>query len=163
MRRILTIFFCLSLLSLPLNVNAQISGASVSLECSETYMPTDPLAGGNESFECTVSNPTAYNENISIQVTGDGLEVNAPAYLNVSAGENANFNVSVAWDAGVDLDTVRSITTTATVTTMNDVPPPNSASSSVNTLFDFRYDYTANDVQLRLLRPHNTFNSKSER
>lgn len=144
MRRILTIFFCLSLLSLPLNVNAQISGASVSLECTETYMPTDPLAGGNESFECTVSNPTAYYENISIQVTGDGLEVNAPAYLNVSAGENANFNVSVAWDAGVNLDTVRSITTTATVTTMNDVPPPNSASSSVNTLFDFGHNYSAN-------------------
>ena len=127
-----------------MNANAQVSGAAVSLECSEIYMPTDPLAGGNESFECIVSNPTTYNENISIQVTGDGLEVNAPAYLNVSAGENVTFNVSVAWDAGVDPDTVRSITTTATVTTMNDVPPPNSASSSVNTLFDFGHNYSAN-------------------
>ena len=144
MRRILTILFCLSLLSLPMNANAQVAGAAVSLECSETYMPTDPLAAGNESFECIATNPTTYNETISIQVTGDGLEVNAPAYINVSAGENVTFNVSVAWDAGVDPDTVRSITTTATVTTMNDVPPPNSASSSVNTLFDFGHNYSAN-------------------
>jgi cyclophilin family peptidyl-prolyl cis-trans isomerase len=144
MRRILTILFCLSLLSLPMNANAQVAGAAVSLECSETYMPTDPLAAGNESFECIATNPTTYNETISIQVTGDGLEVNAPAYLNLPAGENATFYVSVAWDAGVDSDTVRSITTTATVTAMDDVPPPNSASSSVNTLFDFGHDYSAN-------------------
>ena len=107
-------------------------------------MPTDPLAGGNESFECTVSNPTTYTENISIGVTGDGLEVDAPAYLNVSAGGNVTFNVSVAWDAGVDPDSVRTITTTASVTAMNDVPPPNSASTSANTLFDFGHNYSAN-------------------
>jgi hypothetical protein len=127
-----------------MNANAQVAGAAVSLECSETYMPTDPLAAGNESFECIATNPTTYNETISIQVTGDGLEVNAPAYLNLPAGENATFYVSVAWDAGVDSDTVRSITTTATVTAMDDVPPPNSASSAVNTLFDFGHDYSAN-------------------
>tara|TARA_B110000444_G_scaffold261258_1_gene312175 strand:- start:27021 stop:28508 length:1488 start_codon:yes stop_codon:yes gene_type:complete len=127
-----------------MNANAQVSGAAVSLECSETYMPTDPLAGGNESFECIVSNPTTYTENISIGVTGDGLEVDAPAYLNVSAGGNVTFNVSVAWDAGVDPDSVRTITTTASVTAMNEVPPPNSASSSVNTLFDFGHNYSAN-------------------
>ena len=144
MRRILTILFCLSLLSLPMNANAQVSGAAVSLECTETYMPTDPLAGGNESFECTVSNPTTYPENISIQTTGDGLEVNAPAYLNVSAGENVTFNVSVAWNAGVAYNSARSITTTAVVSTINDVPPPNSASVSVNTLFDFSHNYSAN-------------------
>ena len=144
MRRILTILFCLSLLSLPMNANAQMTGAAVSLECTESYMPTDPLAGGNESFECTVSNPTSYTENISIGITGDGLEVDAPAYLNVSAGQTDTFNVSVAWDAGVEPDSVRSITTTATVTAMNDVPPPNSASASANTLFDFGHDYTAN-------------------
>lgn len=127
-----------------MNANAQVSGAAVSLECTESYMPTDPLAGGNESFECTVSNPTTYTENISIGVTGDGLEVDAPAYLNVSAGGNVTFNVSVAWDAGVEPDSIRSITTTATVTAMNDVPPPNSASASANTLFDFGHNYTAN-------------------
>ena len=69
MRRILTILFCLSLLNLPMNTNAQVAGAAVSLECSETYMPTDPLAAGNESFECIATNPTTYNETISIQVT----------------------------------------------------------------------------------------------
>jgi len=127
-----------------MNANAQMTGAAVSLECTESYMPTDPLAGGNESFECTVSNPTTYTENISIGVTGDGLEVDAPAYLNVSAGGNVTFNVSVAWDAGVDPDSVRTITTTASVTAMNDVPPPNSASTSANTLFDFGHNYSAN-------------------
>ena len=127
-----------------MNANAQVAGAAVSLECAETYMPSDPLAGGNESFECTVSNPTTYTENISIQITGDGLEVNAPAYINVSAGENVTFNVSVAWDAGVVPDSVRSITTSAVVSTINDIPPPNSATSSVNTLFDFGHDYSAN-------------------
>ena len=127
-----------------MNANAQTPSAAVSLECAENYMPSDPLAGGNESFECTVSNPTTYTENISIQITGDGLEVNAPAYLNVSAGENVTFNVSVAWNAGVDSNSARSITTTVVVSTINDVPPPNSASSSVNTLFDFGHDYSAN-------------------
>ena len=127
-----------------MNANAQVSGAAVSLECTDNYMPSDPLAGGNESFECTVSNPTSSTENISIQTTGDGLEVNAPAYLDVSAGENVTFNVSVAWDAGVDPNSVHGITTTATVYTVNDVPPPNSASESVNTLFDFGHNYSAN-------------------
>ena len=108
-----------------MNANAQVSGAAVSLECEGIQLiVTDPLAAANDSFECTVSNPTAY--------------------LNLPAGENATFYVSVAWDAGVDSDTVRSITTTATVTAMDDVPPPNSASSSVNTLFDFGHDYSAN-------------------
>lgn len=143
MRRILAIFFCLSLLSLPLNVNAQVSGASVSLECEDIpLIATDPLAGGNGSFECTVSNPTAYVEKIAIQLTGDGLATSGPGEIYVDAGQSETFNVTVAWNPSMQGN--RTITVSASVQELNNLPPPNTASSQVNTFIELDYDYSAN-------------------
>ena len=98
MRRILTILFCLSLLSLPMNANAQTSGAAINLECEGIQLiVTDPLAGANDSFECTVSNPTAYVEKIAIQATSNGLATFHPGDIYVDAGSSEIFNVTVAW------------------------------------------------------------------
>ena len=143
MRRILTILFCLSLLSLPMNANAQVSGAAVSLECEGIQLiVTDPLAAANDSFECTVSNPTAYVEKIAIQVTSDGLATSHPGDIYVDAGSSEVFNVTVAWNSQTGGN--RTITVSASVQELNNLPPPNQASSQVNTFIELDYDYSAN-------------------
>ena len=83
-----------------MNANAQISGAAVSLECEDSSLiVTDPLAGVNDSFECTVSNPTTYVEKISNSEShGDGLATSAPGDIYVDAGSSETFNVTVAWN-----------------------------------------------------------------
>ncbi|MDA8530351.1 peptidylprolyl isomerase [Candidatus Poseidonia alphae] len=143
MRRILTILFCLSLLGLPMNANAQISGAAVSLECEDSSLiVTDPLAGVNDSFECTVSNPTTYVEKVAIQVTSDGLATSAPGDIYVDAGSSETFNVTVAWNPSMQGN--RTITVSAQVQELNNLPPPNTASSQATTFIEFDYDYSAN-------------------
>ena len=143
MRRILTILFCLSLLSLPMNANAQTSGAAIDLQCEDFSLTTpDPIAGGNGSFECTVSNPTAYVEKIAIQVTSAGLATSGPGDIYVDAGSSETFNLTVAWNPSMQGN--RTITVSASVQELNNLPPPNQASSQANGLIQFDYDYSAN-------------------
>ena len=126
-----------------MNANAQISGAAVSLECEDSSLiVTDPLAGVNDSFECTVSNPTTYVEKVAIQVTSDGLATSAPGDIYVDAGSSETFNVTVAWNPSMQGN--RTITVSVDVQELNNLPPPNPASSQVTTFIEFDYDYSAN-------------------
>ena len=126
-----------------MNANAQVSGAAVSLECEDSSLiVTDPLAGVNDSFECTVSNPTTYVEKVAIQVTSDGLATSAPGDIYVDAGSSETFNVTVAWNPSMQGN--HTITVSVDVQELNNLPPPNPASSQVTTFIEFDYDYSAN-------------------
>jgi cyclophilin family peptidyl-prolyl cis-trans isomerase len=125
-------------------VNAQISGGSVELVCEEYADVVDPLASQGVTFSCTVSNPSTYEENISVQVTSDGLTTEAPAYITLQAGESGDLNVTIEWDAISHSGAVHAVETLVRVESINNVPPPNVVTASNITLVDLDYDYMSN-------------------
>lgn len=141
MRRFVILLVILGFLLTPITSHAQISGAAVSMTCDGALAPEDPLAGGNESFMCTVSNPTAYVEKVAIQITSDGLASSAPGELYIEAGQEESFNVTIGWNPGM-YNEVRKITVSVTVQELNNAPPPNAASSQRSTFFDLTMNYS---------------------
>ena len=139
---VVLIAFCMCAFVSP--ISAQVTGAAVSLDCGETtQVPIDPIGNLNYTFECTISNPTAYEERIAIQYSMAGLASSGPAEVNVEAGSNESFNVSVMWNQEMHNE-VRQMTVSATVQELNDVPPPNTATAQYDGVLDLGYNYTEN-------------------
>jgi cyclophilin family peptidyl-prolyl cis-trans isomerase len=142
MKRTALLVCCLFALTMPLPSTAQVSGAAVSLTCGDSiHIPNDPIGSQNYTFECTVSNPTAYIEKVSIQYTMSGLENYGPNELYIEAGSEESFSVSVLWNIGM-LDEQRQITVSAQVQELNNLPPPNTASSQYSGTLDLGYNYS---------------------
>ena len=144
MKRFLTLLICVGLLSFVLPSSAQISGAAVSLVCDETHTPVDPIGIQTHTFQCTVSNPTAYVENISIEMSSESLETTVPPYLEVGAGQEETFDATVNWTS-TNIGEFIQMNITASVQELNNLPPPNTASSEYNGVLDLDYNYTDND------------------
>ena len=143
MRSLLVAIICASLLVVPLPATGQVSGAAVSMICDDTMLVNDPLAGGSQNFSCTVSNPTAYVEKIAIQVTGDGLATAAPDDMYVGAGAEETFNVTIQWNPMMFLTLQnRTVTVSAQVQELNNLPPPNTASAQNTTVLDVDSAYS---------------------
>ena len=121
--------------------SAQTVTASVELTCTSPYpsgaidVEVHPGATLTGYSMCTVSNPTIHNEKISIQVQADGLAVAAPGTITLGPGQEADFQVTVRADSRMQMSS-RSLTTTAQVTEMSGVPPPNIAESTVNQIIN---------------------------
>ena len=123
------------------NTAAQSVTPAVELTCSspdpsgsvevEVY-PGATLTG---YADCTVSNPTIYQEKIQIQVQADGLAVAAPGTIIVGAGGEEDFQVTVRADSRMTMSS-RQLTVTATVTEANGAPPPNIAESQSNLIIN---------------------------
>lgn len=144
MQRFVTLLICVGLLPFALPSSGQVSGAAVSLVCDEVHSPVDPIGVQSLTFLCTVSNPTAYVENITIEMSSETLNVSVPSYLVVNASQDESFNATVNWTStniGEQLDLVIS----ATVVEINNVPPPNNATSQYNGVLDLDYNYSDND------------------
>ena len=144
MKRFLTLLICVSLLSFVAPSSAQISGAAVSLICDETHTPADPIGRQSHSFQCTVSNPTAYVENVSIEISSESLDTIVPPYLEVGAGQEETFNATVNWTS-MNIGELIQMNITANVQELNNLPPPNTASAEYNGVLDLDYNYTDND------------------
>ena len=135
-------FICVGLCSFVSPTSGQVSGAAVSLDCGEAiHLPIDPLGIQNYTFTCTVSNPTAYVEKIAIQTTADGLAIQAPGDVYVDGGSEETFNVSIMWNPGM-YNEERQITVSASVQELNNLPPPNTASSQYSGTLSLTYDYS---------------------
>ena len=145
MKRTVLLVCCLLALTMPLPSTAQVSGAAVSLTCPEPIEPDDPLGNNNTTYQCTVSNPTAYVENISFEVQSDHLNALTVSYLLVGAGQEEPVDVEVSWDNATQTGAVYVVQLTATVQELNDMPPPNTASSQVNSIVDLDHDYATNE------------------
>ena len=121
--------------------SAQTVTASVELTCTSPYpsgaidVEVHPGATLTGYSVCTVSNPTIHNEKISIQVQADGLAVAAPGTITLGPGQEADFQVTVRADSRMTMSS-RSLSTTAQVTEMSGVPPPNIAESTVNQIIN---------------------------
>jgi cyclophilin family peptidyl-prolyl cis-trans isomerase len=131
-RQLLFAFFLLSSLMVVPHTQSQLSGAAVTLVCDEVLLLDDSLSFGQDSFECTVSNPTAYVEKIIIGVQSSSVFTDSPEDLYVGAGDDVTFEVNVSWQEGLfSIDTITQyITVTASVQELNNLPPPNTAYST---------------------------------
>ena len=82
-----------------------------------------------------MSNPTAYVEKVAIQVTSDGLATAAPGDMYVGASQEVDFQVVVRANPYMQMQS-RQLTVSAQVQEINNLPPPNTASSQVNALIN---------------------------
>lgn len=125
------------------DVEAQSATAAVDLTCTSPYnsgaieIEVYPGATLTGYSICTVSNPSVHNEKISIQVQADGLASAAPGTINLAPGAEEDFQVTVRAESRMAMSS-RVLTTTATVTEMNGVPPPNVAESTVNQIISIK-------------------------
>jgi cyclophilin family peptidyl-prolyl cis-trans isomerase len=140
MKRTALLVCCLFALTMPLPSTAQVSGAAVSMTCPDTVDVNDPLGNNNTTYQCTVSNPTAYVENISFEVQSDHLNALTVSYLLVGAGQEEPVDVEVSWDSATQTGAVYVVQLSATVQELNNLPPPNTASSQVNSIVDLDHD-----------------------
>ena len=144
MNRIIVLLMCIALCAFATPASSQVSGAAVSLDCGDaTHTPVDPIGNQTYTFECTVSNPTSYEEKIGIQIYGDGLGTEGPGGMYLDAGSNETFNVSVSWNPEM-FDDEREISVSAHVQQLNGLPPPNTASSQYSGTLDLGYNYSQN-------------------
>ena len=133
---LLGIYFC-SLMVVAVPASAQISGAAVSMTCAPGQIQVEVKPGATLTgyTTCTVSNPTAYVEKVAIQVTSDGLATAAPGDMYVGAGQEVDFQVVVRANPYMQMQS-RQLTVSAQVQELNNLPPPNTASSQVNALIN---------------------------
>ena len=133
---LLSIYLC-SLLLVAVPASAQISGAAVSMTCAPGQIQVEVKPGATLTgyTTCTVTNPTTYVEKVNIQVTSDGLATAAPGDLYVGAGQEVDFQVVVRANPYMQMQS-RQLTVSADVQELNNLPPPNPASSSVNALIN---------------------------
>ena len=133
---LLGIYFC-SLMVVAVPASAQVSGAAVSMTCAPGQIQVEVKPGATLTgyTTCTVSNPTAYVEKVAIQVTSDGLATAAPGDMYVGASQEVDFPVVVRANPYMQMQS-RQLTVSAQVQEINNLPPPNTASSQVNALIN---------------------------
>ena len=107
--------------------------AAVSVTCAPISINVEVKPGSTYSgfTTCTATNPTAYQEKISINVQADGLATAAPGDMYVGASDSVDFQVSVRATPYMRMD-ARTLSVSATVQEINGFPPANSASSNNN-------------------------------
>jgi hypothetical protein len=133
---LLGIYLC-SLLVVAVPASAQFSGAAVSMTCAPGQIQVEVKPGATLTgyTTCTVSNPTTYVEKVAIRVTSDGLATAAPGDMYVGAGQEVDFQVVVRANPYMQMQS-RQLTVSAEVQEINNVPPPNIATSQVNALIN---------------------------
>lgn len=108
--------------------SAQTPTAAVSISCDE-ILENVPI--GNVTILCTVTNPTAYIEKVSISVAGGILSVSHPGDVLVESGQDVEFHVNGTLGSSDSFHQLTEVELeiSATVTEMNGVPPINVATS----------------------------------
>ena len=107
--------------------------AAISVTCAPSNINVEVKPGSTYSgfTTCTATNPTAYQEKISINVQADGLATAAPGDMYVGASDSVDFQISVRATPYMRMD-ARTLSVSATVQEINGFPPANSASSNNN-------------------------------
>ncbi|MDB4758349.1 peptidylprolyl isomerase [Candidatus Poseidoniaceae archaeon] len=128
MNRVLTALACLTLLlvSVPLT-SAQAPTAAVSMTCDQgVHEFTDSLSNQSIIIECTVSNPTTYQEKISF--SSDSVEFGVQGndvYVGGNSDATVNLTLTSIERVGKYLNSSASIK--AIVQEINSLPPANTA------------------------------------
>ena len=107
--------------------------AAISVTCAPSNINVEVKPGSTYSgfTTCTATNPTAYQEKISILVTSDNLATASPGDMYIGQDSSVDFQVSVRATPYMRMD-ARTLSVSATVQEINGFPPANSASSNNN-------------------------------
>ena len=125
--------YIFSMLSVAAPAAAQIPTAAISVTCAPININVEVKPGSTYSgfTTCTASNPTNYQEKISIIVTSDNLATAAPGDMYIGGGQDVDFQISVRATPYMAMQS-RTLSVSATVQEIQSAPPPNSASSQNN-------------------------------
>lgn len=153
-RRIFCLIMILLLSHLPIIESASAQWApAVNLEC-QAVNPSGNLEinvtnGSNitDYANCTVSNPSMYQEKIRILIQSNSLAVAAPSEINIAANSEVDFDVTVKADASTKVNHTIKLTIIAEVEEANGLPPPNSASDESNLLVEITVYEEANETE----------------
>ena len=128
------------------NVQAQESIAAISIgRCDQSSFDVYPGANTTSIVNCTLHNPTEYDEKIELSISNipDGFtaELVDGNVTVVAAGSSKNFTIEM--NATVGMKLTYYVTITATVIEANGSPPPNTSSSNYNVglLINEYHDY----------------------
>jgi hypothetical protein len=129
---LLALYLC-SVMVVAVPASAQLPTAAVSLSCAPISINIEVKPGStyNGYTTCTATNPTAYQEKVSILVTSDGLATAAPGDMYIGGNSEVDFQISVRATPYMVMQS-RTLSVSATVQEMNGAPPPNQASSQNN-------------------------------
>ena len=129
---LLALYLC-SVMIVAVPASAQAPTAAISLSCAPISINIEVKPGStyNGFTTCTASNPTTWQEKISILVTSDGLATAAPGDMYIGAGAEVDFQISVRATPYMVMQS-RTLSVSATVQEINSLPPPNVASSQNN-------------------------------
>jgi hypothetical protein len=111
--------------------------AAISVTCAPAIINVEVSPGSTYSgfTTCSASNPTAYQEKISLNVQAEGLATAAPGDMYVGADDSVDFQISVRAVPYMMMDS-RTLEVQATVQEINGVPPLNPASSKTNMIIN---------------------------
>ena len=113
--------------------NAQVSPfAAVSIDCDDQiYEFQDSLTNESVVVQCTIANPTAWAEVISLSSSTTGFTIEMETF-EVGSYSEQTINVTLTNAERVGKSTISNATVNATVIELNDAPPPNDAHAESN-------------------------------
>ena len=129
--------FSMLLVAAPAAAQNPTPTAAISVTCAPAIINVEVSPGSTYSgfTTCSASNPTAYQEKISLNVQAEGLATAAPGDMYVGADDSVDFQISVRAVPYMMMDS-RTLEVQATVQEINGVPPLNPASSKTNMIIN---------------------------
>lgn len=112
----------------------------ITLTCNDQIISIDVAPGKTRdgSTMCSVQNPTAYDETVSIQiVSSPGIAVAASGTLSIGAGQTADFPIGVLAPVKAEMKD-HPITVTATVTHVNGITNTQSTTQNMNMIVSIK-------------------------
>ena len=122
------------------SAQAQSVTPMITLTCNDQIIKIDVAPGKTRdgSTMCSVQNPTAYDETVSIQITASpGIAVAASGTLSIGAGQTADFPIGVLAPVKAEMKD-HPITVRATVTHVNGVTNTQSTIQEMNMIVSIK-------------------------
>ena len=144
-KSILIVFFLFTI-SISSVVNSQGPNPTINLSC-ESLNPSYIVDQFNETYRCTLTNPTGYEEKISITLTGvDTLDVIVSNYsVIVYAQSSENFTISLSSKEGTRLG-YYTVDVAASVEEFNGAQNPNPTEKIDTQIFYLETNTTYEDI-----------------
>ena len=124
MGRIVTLLLSAILLlssSVIYKASAQTVLPDVQLECQlETRIEVYPGSTNSGFYLCIVTNPTAYSEEVEIEISSGSLQSFGPGTMSIGPGAEMEFAINLKGEQGMDAQSI-SVETKATVVTANGI------------------------------------------
>ncbi len=104
-------------------VQGQASGPAVTIECSPDVLKIDIGPGDSRTGTafCTLENPSAFSEEIEIEVEVEGVGFAAPDSVLLGAGDEETIAISFVASPGADVANIDA-NVSATVSSFNSIP-----------------------------------------